>query len=193
MQVGSPEETKSHLAIIGSLYGSQPLGSEMVLNFARHVATAYSIGEPVHTKLLKNTVLHFIPNLDPLYPKVLKLYDGTDKCDIKPLEEEFGDSLYSHLTSKNLNPMSNYTREKLFVNMLQSEKYDLVLELASGTEDVFYPELSKNVYGKFAAKYQDFRSESDKYPCGSEGELSAVHGNLIDLLYERFVIFYIVV
>lgn len=184
-QVGSPEEIKAHIAIMGSLYGSQPLGSEMILNFARHIATAYSIGEPIHTKLLKNTVLHFIPNLDPLYAKILTEYDGSNKCDVKPLEEEFGDSLYSYLTKKDLNPLSNYTREKMFVSLLESEKYDLVLELASGSENVLYPELSKSVYGHFAQKYQDYRTESDEYFCSKENEPGVVHGNLIDLLYER--------
>ncbi|KAM3963849.1 LOW QUALITY PROTEIN: carboxypeptidase D svr [Aphomia sociella] len=184
-QVGSPEENKFHIALISSFYGSQPLGQEMLLNFARHIATAYTIGEPIHQKLLQTTVLHFIPNLDIIYEKLLKQLNGTDKCEIEALEEEFGDSLYNFLTKKNLNPLSNYTREKAFVDMLKSEKYDLVLELASGTEDVSYPELSKDVYEKFARKYQDNRNPSNKYDC-NPSNINVVHGNLIDLLCERY-------
>lgn len=184
-QVGSPEENKFHIAIMSSFYGSQPLGQEMVLNFARHVATAYTIGEPIHQRLLQTTVLHFIPNLDILYEKLLKQFDSTDKCEVELLEEEFGDSLYNFLTNKNLNPLSNYTREKAFINMLTAEKYDLVLELASGTEDVAYPELSRGVYQKFAQKYQDYRNPSNKYDCTSSN-INIVHGNLIDLLRERY-------
>ncbi|XP_059048175.1 carboxypeptidase D isoform X2 [Achroia grisella] len=184
-QVGSPEETKFHVAIVSSFYGSQPLGQEMVLNFARHVATAYTIGEPIHQKLLQTTVLHFIPNLDILYEKVLKQMNDTNKCEIELLEEEFGDSLYNFITKKDLNPLSNYTREKAFIDMLTAEKYDLVLELASGTEDVAYPDLSRVLYKKFAQRYQDYRSPSNKYECTSSN-INVVHGNLIDLLRERY-------
>ncbi|XP_053616967.1 carboxypeptidase D isoform X2 [Plodia interpunctella] len=184
-EVGSPEEGKLHIAIISSLYGSQPLGQELLLNFARHIATAYTIGEPRHQKTLKNAILHFIPNLDPIYKKIIAQVGDTDKCVIQALEEEFGDSLYDYLTKKNVNPLSNYTREKAFIDMLQSEKYDLVLELASGNEDVAYPELSRNIYEKFANTYQDSRTPSEEYEC-RDVKISATHGNLIDLLCERF-------
>ncbi|XP_063896391.1 carboxypeptidase D [Helicoverpa armigera] len=182
-EVGSPEETKFHIAICSSFYGSQPLGQEMLLNFARHIGTAYTIGEPVHKRLLQNAVLHFIPNIDPLSDKIVKQYDGNDKCDVAPLEEEFGDSLYSYLTKKDLNPLSNYTREKSFINMLEAEKYDLILELSSGSEDISYPELSKNLYEKFAQVYQDSRNPNDKYQCKGNG---VKHGDLIDVLCERY-------
>lgn len=183
--MGSPEETKFHIAITSSFYGSQPVGQEMLLNFARHISNAYMIGEPIHQKLLKTTVLHFIPNLDELYDKILKQYKGKDKCEIEALEEEFGDSLYNYLTKKNLNPLSNYTREKSFIDLLESEKYDLVLELSSGTEDVVFPELSKHIYEKFALKFQDNRTPNDKYECPLSN-VNEVHGNLIDVLSERF-------
>jgi hypothetical protein len=170
---------------MGSFYGSHPLGEEMLLNFARHLATAYNIGEPIHKKLLETTVLHFIPNLDPLHDKVIKQHDGTNRCDIEPLEEEFGDSLYNYITKKSDNPLSNYTREKSFINLIESEKYDLVLELASGTEDITYPELSKNIYEKFARRYQDNRTPSERFEC-TNGKSNVVHGNLIDVLAERY-------
>ncbi|XP_045503129.1 carboxypeptidase D isoform X1 [Colias croceus] len=181
---GAPEEAKFHIGIISNLYGSQPLGQEMLLNFARHLSTAYQIGEPIHRRLLKNAVFHFIPNLDPLYEKVLKSFDGTEKCDVEVLEEEFGDSVYNYLTKKDPNPLSNYTREKAFISLLQSEKFDLVLELSSGTEDVAFPEYSKNINEKFAQKYRDNRAFVDRYECKTRNNV--VHGNLIDLLFERF-------
>lgn len=156
----------------------------MLLNFARHIATAYAIGEPIHIRLLKNAVLHFIPNIDPLADKIIKQYDGTDKCDVQALEEEFSDSLYGYLTKKDLNPLSNYTREKSFVNMLEAEKYDFILELSSGTEDLAYPELCKNLYEQYAQRYQDDRNPSDKYTCS--GKRKSMHGDLIDVLYERY-------
>ncbi|CAH2052750.1 unnamed protein product, partial [Iphiclides podalirius] len=184
-QIGSPEETKFRIALISNLYGSQPLGQELLLNFARHLATAYTIGEPVHQRLLRNAVLHFIPNIDPLYKKLLKEYDGSDKCDLEPLEEEFGDRVYDHLTGKDLDPLSNYTREKAFVDMLVQEDYDLVVEFASGTEGVAYPELSKEIYELFARRFQESRTPSDRYSC-PELEVDPKHGNLVDLVGERY-------
>lgn len=156
-----------------------------MVNFARHITTAYTIGEPIHQKLLKNTVLNFIPNIDPLYTNILKHYDNTDKCEIEALEEEFGDSVYNYLTKKNLNPLSNYTREKSFIHLLEMEKYDLIIELSSGTQDVAYPELSKEIYEQFARKFQDNRTPSERYEC-SERNNHIVHGNLVDLICERF-------
>lgn len=123
--------------------------------------------------------------MDPLLPKILKNYDGTDKCKIESLEEEFGDRLYSYLTRTELDPLQNYTREKAFVHLLETHKYDLILELSSGTEHVIYPEISRDLYERFALKYQEKRIESNKYAC-SKGNVNSVHGKLIDVLNERF-------
>lgn len=166
------------------MYSSQPLGQEILLNFARHVANAYTLGEPIHKKLLNNTVLHFIPNLDPIYEKIVTTFDGREQCNVIALEEEFGDSLYNYLSKKNLNPLSNYTREKAFIRLLEADKYDLVLELSSGNEDVAYPELSKHVYEEFAKVYQRYRTQVDRYVCSNKNNI--VHENLIDTLYERY-------
>ncbi|CAH0713504.1 unnamed protein product, partial [Brenthis ino] len=181
---GSPEEQKFHIALISNLYGSQPLGQEMLINFARHIATAYSIGEPRHKKLLQNAVLHFIPNLDPLFNKMIKLYDHTEKCDLEPLEEEFADSLYNYLTKKDINPLSNYTREKAFIHLLEVEQFDLILNLGSGTEDANVPNFSKEIYEKYAEKYQDNRTPMTKYTCKDTSMVA--QENLIDLIFERF-------
>ncbi|KAL0868000.1 hypothetical protein ABMA27_008658 [Loxostege sticticalis] len=184
-QIGSPEETKFHIAITSSFYGSEPLGQEVLINFARHIANAYAIGEIVHKRLLNNTVLHFIPNIDILTEKVIKQYDGSNKCEIETIEEGFGDSLYSYITKQNRNPLSNYTREKSFINLLQSQKFDLVLELSSGSEDVAYPEAERQIYEKFARTYQDSRTPSDKFEC-SPINSNEVHGALIDSLLDVY-------
>ncbi|XP_063368930.1 carboxypeptidase D-like [Cydia amplana] len=180
--VGAPEETKLHMAIISNLYASHAVGQEMLLNFARHIATAYSLGEPRHKRLLENAVLHFIPNLDPLYEKILRQFSG-EQCQLSPLEEEFGDSLYHYITKTKLSPLTNYTREKAFVELLKAEKYDIVLDLSSGTEDVAYPDLSRRLFEQFAQKYQNNRTPMDKYDCRST---PSNHGNLLDVLCERY-------
>ncbi|GBP39105.1 Carboxypeptidase D [Eumeta japonica] len=185
-QLGSSEETKFHVALISNLYASQSIGQEMLLNFARHITQAYAIGEPIHISILKNTVLHFIPSIDPLTDKVITLNKDKEHCNIDPLEEEFGDSLYDYLVKKNPNPLSNYTREKAFIRLLEVEKYDLILELGAGTEQVLYPEVSKDLFEKFAEIYQENRDQSyTNYKCPIEND-NTVHGNLIDLLSETY-------
>lgn len=184
-EIGSPEELKFHVAIMSNLYGSQPLGQEALLNFARHISTAYSIGEPIHKRLLQNVVLHFIPNLDPAYPQVLERFDQQNGCDIISPVEEFGDKLLNHF--KYDHDPNSRSKTMMFELMLRWQKFDLILELGSGNTDVTYPEVSKFIYDKFSDTYQRNR----KYSTGSECSRKSVnenlkHEQLIDLLCEKF-------
>lgn len=70
------------------------------------------------------------------------------------------------------------------MGLLESEKFDLVLELASGTEDVTIPNFSKDIYERIAQKYQDNRTPSSQYQC--KGNDNVAHENLLDLIFERF-------
>lgn len=182
-EIGAPEETKFHIAILSNLYGTQPLGQEILLNFARHLSTAYALGEPIHKEILRNTVIHFIPNLDQNYMKMFSKYDDKEHCKLESLEEEFGDSLYNYLT-KGDNSTSN-VREKAFTKFLELENYDLIVEFGSGNENILYPDRARFLYEKFAEKYQNNRLSIDKFDCGAV-RANVVHSNLIDLICERF-------
>lgn len=87
------------------------------------------------------------------------------------------------MTKKNLNPLSNYTREQAFIRILESEEFDLVIDLASGSEDVLIPDLSKSLFEKYSEIYTNNRTPG-KYKC--DGNIDVVHKNLIDLIYERY-------
>lgn len=60
-KLGSPEETKLHILVLSSVFDTEPVGREMVLNLARHVMRGFGQGEPVILSLLDNAVLHFVP------------------------------------------------------------------------------------------------------------------------------------
>ncbi|XP_077299077.1 carboxypeptidase D svr [Arctopsyche grandis] len=184
-QVGSPEEFKFKVAIISNLYGTQPLGQEALLNFVRHVTTAYSIGEPIHKKLLENVVLHFIPSLDPNYPSILNNFDKTNHCELTANKEEFGDTFYDHLKYHH-NPNS-HSKDMMLELMIRWQHFDMIVELGSGNTDVTYPESSKLIFEKFADMYQNKRKLSTGTVCSkSRINDSTKHGQLIDLLYNEY-------
>lgn len=69
-ELGAPEETKLHILIMSSVYDTEPIGRELVMNLARHVLQGYKQREPPVMKLLKNAVLHFVPvmyNFEKVY------------------------------------------------------------------------------------------------------------------------------
>lgn len=96
--------------------------------------------------------------------------------------------MYSYLTRTNLDPLnnhSNYTRERQFVHLLETHKYDLILELSSGNEHILYPEISRDFYDGFALRYEAKRVASNKYEC-SKDNTNSMHGKLVDVINERF-------
>lgn len=183
--MGGPEETKFHILIISNLYGTQALGQEALLNFVRHITTAYDIGEPAHKKLLKNAVLHFIPNLDKNYENILQNFDGNNHCQLTTKNVEFGDKLFEHFT-KNHDPNSQ-SREMMFELMLRWQHFDMIVELGSGNTDVTYPDSSKIIYEKFADTYQSNRKFSTGSSCDTQPKKhNSAHEQLIDLLHDVY-------
>lgn len=111
-------------------------------------------------------------------------YDGEAYCTLEAIEEEFGDSVYHYLTKQDKNPLSKHERENAFIRLLKNEKYDLLIDLGSGNENFLYPDKLK-LFEKVALDYQQTRQDSDKYACSNLND-NPVHGNLVDLIYERF-------
>jgi len=173
---------KLHVAIISNLYATQPLGQEILLNFVRHIISGYEIGEPTIKNLLKNVVLHFIPNLDPNYSEILANFDGTNQCRLRLAKEEFGDTLFDHLKNATRDPNVR-TKAMIFEMMMSWDKFDL----GSGNTDVTYPELSKSIYDQFSDTYQKNRKFSTGTSCnpGDVG-LNAKHAQLIDFLCDKY-------
>lgn len=73
-QIGSSEEKKFHLLFLGGFFGSEGVGSEMVLNTAEHLMAAFEIGEHKHIQILRNAVVHVIPVLDDNFDSIIQNY-----------------------------------------------------------------------------------------------------------------------
>ena len=123
MQVGSPEESKLHIGLIGGLFASEPTGREIWLRMATHILKGYDIGEPRFKKLLANAVLHFLPGIDPGFEKV------NENCNQK-FVEEVGQNLVENNTDK-MNPVT-----EAFIKILQTEKLDVLIILGGGSVEV---------------------------------------------------------
>ncbi|KAK2580979.1 hypothetical protein KPH14_006039 [Odynerus spinipes] len=141
--MGAPEENKFHIALIGGLFASQPVGRELLLRLATHILMGNKIGDPPIKRILNNAVLHFIPGVDPGFDNVPN--------DCNPVvKDEVGEKLLSQ------NP--NKTREmdiitNAFRKMLLNEGYDVIILLGSGYFGVSYAKDELNVYKTLAENY----------------------------------------
>lgn len=58
-------DTRVRVMVIGGLYGSQPVGRELVLRLARHLASGWAKKNREIQKLLQNTKIFLVPVVDP--------------------------------------------------------------------------------------------------------------------------------
>ena len=59
-----PRPRKLRLLLVGGLYGSQPVGRELLLRLARHIGEGVKQGENVITMILKGSVIYIVPAVD---------------------------------------------------------------------------------------------------------------------------------
>lgn len=135
--LGAPEEKKIHIALVGGLYASQPVGREIFLRLANHLLMGEKIGNPPIQKFLDNAVLHIIPGLDPAFDSV------QDSCN--PLvEHEIGQDLIEN---------ENNTITSAFKRILTTEGYDVIITILGGSYGVSYTEDYLNTFKGIAEKY----------------------------------------
>ncbi|XP_033217593.1 carboxypeptidase D-like isoform X2 [Belonocnema kinseyi] len=142
--VGSPEENKLHIGLVGGLFATQPAGREIWLRIATHILMGYDIGEPPIKKLLANAVLHFLPGVDPGFEKV------PETCNHE-LNDEVG---------QNIVASENKTYEidsitKAFKKLLKTEKLDALVILGGGSAEVGYTDDNLKVYKTLSNKFKD--------------------------------------
>ncbi|XP_033351181.1 carboxypeptidase D-like [Bombus vosnesenskii] len=146
--MGAPEENKYHIGLIGGLFASQPIGREMLLRLATHILKGNQIGDPPIERILKNSVLHFVPYIDPGFDNIVP---NAQECN-PIVDDEIGKRLLlqnNNATSDKLNMITN-----AFKTMLSNEKYDVIIILGSGALEVSYTDDSLNVYKTLAKNYE---------------------------------------
>ncbi|KAL2736992.1 carboxypeptidase D [Vespula squamosa] len=141
--MGSPEENKFHIALIGGLFASQPVGREILLRLATHILMGNEIGDPPINRILNNAVLHFIPGVDPGFDNVPNDCNPTVK-------DEIGEKLLSQNTNKT-KEMDIITNA--FKKMLLNEAYDVIIILGGGSFSISYAKDELNVYKTLAENY----------------------------------------
>ncbi|OAD62352.1 Carboxypeptidase D [Eufriesea mexicana] len=143
--LGAPEENKFHIGLIGGIFTSQPVGREILLRLATHILMGNQIGDPPIQRILDNSVLHFVPNIDPNFDNLLNVQN----CN--PAYEETGNRLLlqNNVTSDKVNTITN-----AFKMMLSNEKYDVIIILGSGALEVCYTNDNLNVYKTLAKNYE---------------------------------------
>ncbi|XP_076452817.1 carboxypeptidase D-like isoform X2 [Babylonia areolata] len=58
------EENRPHILLLGGLNGDDPVGTEVLVRLARHLATGYAQGEPDCRTVLDNTHVHLVPQVN---------------------------------------------------------------------------------------------------------------------------------
>jgi len=126
--MGSPDEDKFHIALVGGLFASQPAGREILLRLATHILMGNQIGNSIIQQILRNAVLHFIPGVDPGFDNV----EQTKDCN-PIVKDEVGKKLLleNNNTSKRMDIITN-----AFKRMLQTENYDVIIILGGGTSQI---------------------------------------------------------
>lgn len=121
-QMGSPDENKFRIALVGGLFASQPAGREILLRLATHILMGNQIGNPPIQRMLDNAILHIIPAVDP------KFDDIKESKDCNPvIKDEIGETLLLN---------SDTSNGDAFKAMLQNENYDAVVILGSGASQI---------------------------------------------------------
>lgn len=122
--MGSPDENKFRIALVGGLFASQPAGREILLRLATHILMGNKIGHPPIQRILDDAMLHFIPGVDPGFDNI------EESKDCNPVaEDEIGEKLLLENTdtSEQMDKVAN-----AFKRMLQTENYDAIVILGGG-------------------------------------------------------------
>lgn len=146
-----------HILILGSLFDTSPLGRELTLNLARHVIAGYSLQEPPFVRLLNNSVLHFVPFTEGFELILGQYLQNHTVCD-PIIREEFADRL--------LSPENDKQKSK-FLNMLETNRFDMALTFSSGGFDIQNPQTENpnSIYVKSALKIAESRLRETHEEC----------------------------
>ncbi|XP_034945096.1 carboxypeptidase D isoform X2 [Chelonus insularis] len=171
--LGAPEENKLHIALIGGLFASQPVGREIFIRLAHHLLTGDTLGDPPIKRLLNNAVLHIIPGIDQAFDNI------HDNCN-PIVENEIGQKLIDNKNPDELDPVTSALKR-----MLASESYNVIVIIGGGSVSVDYTGDPFNIYKNFAVEYNN---ALHKQQCDYTNSNSSAVGNFINNNYHIPVI-----
>lgn len=153
----------------------------MTLNMAKHVIAGYTLQEPPSRRLLQNAVIHFAPFSESFAEIAAQYAKDKNVCDPQ-VKEEFAERL--------LGPESDQ-KKSIFLNMLQTVQYDLVLSFSAGGYDIQYPHNSNHndLFDRMANKIGEQSLREMLQDCPATPSRLHQH-NSVDKLSALFLNFY---
>ncbi|KAG1677167.1 Carboxypeptidase D [Nymphon striatum] len=119
-QVDPERENKINIIVLGSLYGSQPVGREIAIRLARHLAHGYRNNHVDCKFILDRSVIHIIPAVDA---------EGFNKA--TPGKCDGGDNLLE-LANKFTDEISPYKPVEALKKMFETNRYTVGLSIEAG-------------------------------------------------------------
>ncbi|XP_076253987.1 carboxypeptidase D svr [Rhynchophorus ferrugineus] len=192
-EISQSDETKFHIAVIGNLFATQPIGREISVNLARHLLVGAAYKDPTILEILSNAVIHIVPVIDKSfekiwgdYPKITKGLSKPEKyscnnitADFKQVGEQILD-LNNRLTSNS----ETVAITNAFKHMLFDDKFDLIINIEGGSNGVIFPYTRDQVqkYEKLADLYNSHL----KIPQMCSGVSSGTDSLLTDFLFKEY-------
>ncbi|XP_074039541.1 carboxypeptidase D svr [Leptinotarsa decemlineata] len=192
-KIEEDDEKKFHIAIIGNLFATQPIGREISIYLARHLLEGFRIGDFKVMKILTNTVIHIIPVIDKAFEQIWGDYNKEVLGNIKPdkflcnnITADFkqvgeqilnaGGRISGHQDPKSV--------ANAFKHMLLEEKFDLMLNIEGGGSGILYPTTkdSIEIYKKIADNYK----MALKIPRSCSESNKGTDSLLTDYLYHEY-------
>ncbi|GJQ81229.1 hypothetical protein Trydic_g20448 [Trypoxylus dichotomus] len=191
-QVELLDEFKYHVAIMGNMFATQPIGRELSIYLARHLLTGHKIGDPNIVTILKNTVIHIIPVIDigfesiwGDYPKEMPGNNRADNYTCNNITADFKQIGEQIMTVGNRNN-GNLPNRILtaFKHMLLDENFDLIINLEGGSRGLIYPKVEDtiDIYEMFAEIYKTHMAVKETCP----ENILATNDTITDFIYHEY-------
>ncbi|KAG5866493.1 hypothetical protein JTB14_015933 [Gonioctena quinquepunctata] len=192
-KIDEDDEKKFHIAIMGNLFATQPIGREISIYLARHLLEGFQIGDFKVMKILTNTVIHIIPVIDKSFEKIWGDYDKQVLGNVKPDKflcnnitadfKQVGEQLLdvNGRVSGHQDPKSV---ANAFKHMLLEEKFDLVLNIEGGGSGILYP-TTRDTVEVYKTIAESYKSEL-KIPRSCSESIKGTDTLLTDYLYHEY-------
>ncbi|GLG92487.1 Carboxypeptidase D [Gryllus bimaculatus] len=184
-ELGAPDEKKFHVALVGGLFASQPVGRELLRRLSWHLAAGDTRKDPATLAILQNAVIHILPGVDPAFEGV-----GTSKdCHPPPRADEIGFRIAQH--GNGSDPVT-----KAFIHMMNIKQFDLVVSLEGKGQFMRYPSglstaseklfsMLSNLYNSSHTQFQPEQNKCTKPRDQDRGSLTA-SARVLDKVYHEF-------
>ncbi|KAI4454464.1 protease m14 carboxypeptidase [Holotrichia oblita] len=188
-QVELTDEFKYHIAVMGNIFATQPIGRELTIYLTRHLLTGHKIGDPNILTILKNAVIHIIPVIDIGFEKIWGDYPkempGNNRINnytcnnITADFKQIGEQIMSTANRNNGNLQNRIVTA--FKHMLLDERFDLIINLEGGNRGLTYPK-PENIYEAFAKIYKEKMKIKETCP----EIIAATDDTITDFIYHEY-------